>query len=124
MPSNWDNWRNRDKDAYHPNFPARALARKKKVKYTCEKCGVKQGDVLINARGEPYKARVAAAHVNHDPHKARAKLIILCDRCHLYHDKDEHGRKSRRTHYRKKYEAAIQSGQLELPLLINKKKQS
>jgi len=118
MPFNWK-W---NKENYHPNFPDRALARKKQVKYTCEQCGVKQGDELINAYGKPYKAVVAAAHVNHDPQNARAKLIILCHRCHLRYDALEHGKNARRTLYRKKRESAINSGQLELPFKFKRKR--
>jgi 5-methylcytosine-specific restriction endonuclease McrA len=121
MPSGWKYWEQK-KENYHPNFNKRALARKKRVKYTCELCGVKQGDTQINKYGKPYKVSVAAAHVNHDPWNARAKLIILCQRCHLHHDRWEHGKNARRTHYRKQREAALQSGQLELPLKRARKK--
>ena len=115
MPSGWKHWE-RAKEKYHPNYPARSRARKKRVKYTCEECGTKQGETQINKYGKPYKVVVAAAHVNHDPHNARAKLIILCQRCHLRNDAPEHGKNARRTHYRKQREAALQCGQLELPL--------
>jgi 5-methylcytosine-specific restriction endonuclease McrA len=119
MPSNWDNWK-RNKEKYHPNFDRRSKSRKKRVKYICEQCGARQGDTRVNKRGEPYKVMVAAAHVNHDPQNARAKLIILCQQCHLRHDGPEHGKNARRTFYRKKREAAINSGQLELPLKLRR----
>lgn len=114
MSSNWDNWK---REEYHPNFKRRARARKMKVDFTCEQCGIKQGEERINKRGRPYKVMVAAAHVNHDPMNARAKLIILCQVCHIKFDAIEHGRKARSTYYRKKREAQLQSGQLELPLM-------
>jgi hypothetical protein len=108
---NWHNW---NPEEYHPNFRERALARKKRVKYTCEQCGVKRGETLVNTYGKPYKAMMAAAHVNHDPRNGRAKLIILCQRCHLRHDAPEHAKKQRRTIHRKKREAQISAGQLTL----------
>lgn len=117
MPYNWT-WR---KENYHPNYAERALARKKRVKYTCESCGVKQGDELINKYGKPYKALVAAAHVNHDPQNGRAKLIILCQKCHLRYDLPEHAKSIKRTIHRKKREDQIKNGQLELPFKFGKK---
>jgi hypothetical protein len=123
MPFNWNSWQ-KNKDDYHPNFPERALARKKRVKYTCEHCGIRQGEELINAYGKPYKAVMSAAHVNHDPRNGRAKLIILCQRCHLRYDAPEHAKKQRRTIHRKKRDIAISNGQLELPFKFKEKRSS
>jgi len=119
MPSNWANWK---REEYHPNFNKRALARKKRVKYTCERCGAKQGDTKLNKKGEPYKVVVAAAHLNHDPQNARAKLVIYCQACHSWYDGPEHGKKTRRTIYRKKRETEISNGQLELPFKLKGKR--
>lgn len=117
MPSGWKHW---NQDDYHPNFARRALWRKKCVKYTCEKCGARRGDRRLNKSGRLYKVMVAAAHVNHDPGNARAKLIILCQVCHLEHDAFEHAKKASQTWKRKEREKKIQSGQLELPLKYKK----
>lgn len=117
MPSGWNRW---SQDGYHPNFARRARYRKKRVKYTCEKCGAKQGDERMSKSGRPYKVVVSAAHVNHDPENARAKLLILCQVCHLEHDVFEHARKASQTWKRKARQAEIQAGQLELPLKFKK----
>jgi hypothetical protein len=106
--SGWKRW---NKDDYHPNFPSRSRSRKRRVKYTCEKCGAKQGETRLSKTGRPYKVMVAAAHVNHDPEKARAKLIILCQTCHLEHDVFEHARKAKQTYHRKEHEKQIEAGQ-------------
>lgn len=119
MPSGWKNW---DKSDYHPNFARRSRWRKKRVKYTCEKCGVKQGQTKLSKSGHPYKVVVSAAHVNHDPQNPRAKLIILCQTCHLEHDVFEHARKAKQTYHRKERDKKLQSGQLELPLKFKKEK--
>jgi hypothetical protein len=119
MPSGWERW---NKDEYHPNFARRARWRKKRVKFSCEECGAKQGETRLSKSGQPYKVVVSAAHVNHDPANPRAKLIILCQVCHLEHDVFEHARKAKRTYHRKEREKKIQSGQLELPLKFKKDK--
>lgn len=111
MASNWKNYR---PEEYHPNFERRARARKKRAKYTCERCGAKSGEERISKLGRPSKVKVAAAHVNHDPMNARAKLIILCDACHNKHDAPNRAKKTRRTYYRKEREKQLQAGQLEM----------
>src|SRR5438105_1106409 len=106
MPSNWDNWK---REEYHPNFARRARYHKKRVKYTCEQCGAKQGETRLSKSGRPYRVVVSAAHVNHDPQNARAKLIILCQTCHLEHDIFDHARKAKRTYYRKERDKKLQA---------------
>ena|SRR5256885_1297469 len=119
MGSNWDRWK---REEYHPNFARRARWHKKRTKYTCEKCGTKQGETRLNKSGQTYKVMVSASHINHDPGNARAKLIILCQVCHLEHDVFEHARKARSTYYRKERDKKLQAGQLELPLKFKKEK--
>jgi len=116
--SGWERW---NKDDYHPNFARRARWRKKRVGYTCEKCGAKQGEIRLSKSGRPYKVMAIAAHVNHDPQNARAKLIILCQTCHLEHDVFDHARKIKRTYHRKERDKKLQAGQLELPLKFKNK---
>lgn len=115
MGSNWDNWKRED---YHPNFAKRSRYRKRRVKYTCEKCGAKRGETRLSKTGRTYKVMVAAAHVNHDPENARAQLIILCQTCHLDHDVFAHVRSKKRNDREKQ----IQAGQLELPLKFKEKR--
>src|SRR5579859_1796142 len=117
--SGWQRW---DKSHYHPNFARRARWHKKRAGYACQKCGAKQGEIRISKHGRPYKVMAIAAHVNHDPQNARAKLIILCQVCHLEHDVFEHARKARSTHYPKERDKKLQAGQLELPLKFKKEK--
>jgi hypothetical protein len=124
LGTNWANWRKQKQSDYHPNFKRRARYRKRLVKYTCEHCGARKGEERINKQGQPYKVMVAAAHVNHDPHNSRAKLIILCQVCHILHDRYDHADKARRTYYRKKREAMIQAGQLELFGTHNRRKKA
>jgi hypothetical protein len=112
--SNWDNWKKQKRPFYHPNFDRRSLSRKQRVKFTCERCGAKQGEERLNRRGCPSKVMVSAAHINHDPWNSRAKLIILCQACHNRHDRYDRADKARKTHYRKRHESMIQAGQLEL----------
>ena len=119
MASGWKNW---NKSDYHPNFSRRARWHKKRVGYACEECGAKQGATRLSKSGQPYRVVVSAAHVNHDPGNSKAKLIILCQVCHLEHDVFEHARKIKRTYHRKEREKKIQAGQLELPLKFKKEK--
>jgi hypothetical protein len=116
----WDKWRN-DKKGYASNYQMRSDWEKERVDYTCQHCGVRQGEVRMNKHGRFYKVVVHAAHVNHDPHNPHAELIVLCSACHKRYDADEHGRKGRSTHYRKQREAQIQAGQLELFALGRKR---
>lgn len=111
MVSTWDRWHKAKQD-YHPNFERRANWRKKRVGYACEQCGAKRHEERISREGRPYKVALNAAHVNHDPHKRDAKLIILCQVCHLRYDRDDHADKASRTYHRKNREAQVANGQL------------
>lgn len=124
MSSGWKHWERNSKQNYHPNFERRSLARKKLVKYTCELCWIRQGEIRMSEKGNPHKVVVSAAHVNHDPWNPRAELIILCEDCHNKFDALERGKKIRATYHRKQREAALQSGQLELSLKRARKKAS
>jgi hypothetical protein len=117
--TNWHNW---DEAAYASNFRRRADWHKKRAKYTCAHCLVRQGAWRVGKSGKPYKVVVSAAHVNHDPRNPRAKLIVLCQSCHKRYDARVHGEKSRRTYHRKQREAQMQAGQLELFTLGKRRK--
>jgi 5-methylcytosine-specific restriction endonuclease McrA len=97
---------------YHPNFFKRAQYCIKRAKYTCQHCGIKRGEEYITKGGNTDKAVIQAAHVNHDPTKARAKLIALCKPCHLKYDGPMHGEKAGKTKGRKKVQKQIDAGQL------------
>jgi len=49
------------------------------------------------------KVVLATAHLDHDPTNNRPKnLLALCQRCHLLHDRQEHWRRRRLTHRRRR----------------------
>jgi 5-methylcytosine-specific restriction endonuclease McrA len=100
-----------DKSRYHPNFPKRASYCVKRAKYTCRECGIKKGDRYITQKGDTMKAVIQAAHINHDPMNARAKLRALCAVCHLKYDGPMHGKKAANTKKQKKIQIQIDAGQ-------------
>lgn len=95
---------------YHPNFFTRGPSCIKRAKYTCQHCGKKRGDEYRAETGRIDCVVIQAAHVNHDPANPRAKLIALCKQCHMSYDSPTHIQ----TKKRKKREAMIAAGQLEL----------
>jgi hypothetical protein len=97
---------------YHPNFFKRGPYCIKRAKHTCQHCGIKRGEEYITKDGNTDKAVIQAAHVNHDPERARAKLIALCKPCHLKYDGPMHGKKAGKTKRRKKVQKQIDAGQL------------
>ena len=83
--------------------------------WKCERCGIANGTELIGKkRGNVYKVRLAAAHLNHDPENPDPELIALCEVCHLRHDRFLHGKNSHRTLRAKRYRATLDAGQMEL----------
>ena len=102
-------------DDYHSNFDDRKKERKEQAGWQCEKCGAKNGEQKISqTSGEIYTVYVQAAHLDHDPENGEARLMILCQACHLKYDGPMHGKKMIRTKRMKEIEKAIQSGQLQL----------
>ncbi len=55
--------------------------------WMCEGCGVAQGTERESRRGNLYRVRLAACHMDHNErHLLDAELICLCERCHWHHD--------------------------------------
>lgn len=105
-----------DRKQYHPNFSNRSKLCINRAGYTCQQCGRKQGEEFTAKSGRDEKVTLQAHHPNHDPMNGRAVLICLCEQCHLEIDKWYRGNRARQTFYRKKHEAQITAGQLELPM--------
>src|SRR5260370_39512756 len=102
----WQRW-DEKKQEYHPNFKKRAEYCLKRAKDTCQHCGIKRGEEYTTKEGNIDRAVIQAAHVNHDPKNARAKLIALCKPCHLRYDAPMHGEKGGKTKRRKKVQKQI-----------------
>ena len=71
--------------------------------FTCEHCGIQQGQERVSRRtGVVYKVIVAAAHVDHsDRHNPHADLKCLCPTCHGIMDYQNHVREKEGTFQRR-----------------------
>lgn len=104
-----------NRELYPSNWQDLARACKERANWKCEQCGMAHGSELVGRkRGNRYKVRLTAAHLDHDPENPEPRLIALCEACHLRYDRFLHGRNARRTKYRKQIEAMKVAGQLEL----------
>lgn len=102
-------------ELYPDNWNELALRCKEQARWKCEECGVAHGTELIGEkRGNVYRVRITAAHMDHDPENPNPRLKALCEACHLKYDRFLHGGNARRTHYRKAYEAMRDAGQIDL----------
>lgn len=103
-------------DLYPDNWEEIATACKDRAGWKCEQCGWIHRAVRIGKKyGKPYNDYLAVAHINHDPSDNREEnLKALCQRCHLQHDIEQHVISCRRTKQRKRREAQLEAGQLEL----------
>lgn len=102
---------------YPRNWKELARACKERAGWLCEQCGIAHGTERIGrTRGNFYHVRLAAAHLDHDTENPNPRLMAMCEVCHIQYDRFLHGMNARSTHYRKLREAALQSGQLELPM--------
>lgn len=98
---------------YHPNYKERARICKELANWQCEQCGIADGTWRIGVK-RAYKEVIQAAHLDHDIKNPNARLMAMCQDCHLKYDALEHGRNARNTRYRKECEKWIAAGQLEL----------
>ncbi len=109
-----------DYKQYHPNFRKRAKRCIERAGYQCQHCLRKQGEEYVSKSGQKQQVALQAHHPNRDPMNGRAVLVALCVQCHLEEDKWYRAKKATSTKYRKKREAEISSGQLELPFYQKK----
>jgi hypothetical protein len=110
MPIDWND--------YHPNFKTRGPAYIKRKKYTCEECGRKRGDEYLTKGGKIDTIVIQAHHPNHDRMNPKAKLVALCEPCHLKADGGYH----QKIRKRNAKEAELEAGQMILPGFEEKKK--
>ncbi len=101
---------------YADNWEDISLAYRERTFWRCEQCDVAQGMWRISkSLHEHYRVNLQVAHLNHDTTDNRDEnLMSLCQDCHLKHDGPENSRKAIQTKYRKKLEAELAAGQLEL----------
>jgi len=99
---------------YPPNWEAMALAAKEKANWCCEWCGVAHGTERTSLKGNPYKVFLTVHHPDGDTENPNARIVALCQTCHLRDDVAMHVRHARETRQRKARELAQAAGQLEL----------
>lgn len=80
---------------YHPDFPEKAKQLKRAAGNRCQRCGMLHGDLTTNRYGQPVEVQVGVAHLDHDIWNARARLMVLCRRCHIRYDARQRRRKRR-----------------------------
>ncbi len=82
-------------ELYPANWDELARECKDKAGWKCEQCNVAHGTELVGRkRGNRYKVRITAAHLDHDPENPNPRLMALCEACHLRHDRFLHGTKN------------------------------
>ncbi len=78
---------------YPANWDEVARACKERAGWCCELCGIAQGTQVVSERtGVVYEVKLAAAHLDHDPWNADARLAALCPSCHARYDYSWHER--------------------------------
>jgi hypothetical protein len=70
-----------------------AARRKKAARWRCQECGAMHGAMTVNRHGMPCKVVVTVAHLDHDVWNRRARLRVLCARCHIRYDARQRRRK-------------------------------
>lgn len=102
-------------ERYPENWLELAQECKDKAGWKCEECGIEHDTVLLGKkRGNIYKVKLTAAHLDHDPENPNPRLKALCQSCHLKYDRWLHGDNARKTLYRRRREAMLEAGQLEM----------
>ena len=80
-------WRMKHRWLYPANWDELAWACKERAGWRCEGCGIAQGAEVVSERtGVVYEVKLAAAHLDHDPWNADARLAALCPSCHARYD--------------------------------------
>ena len=80
-------WRMKHRWLYPVNWDELAWACKERAGWCCEGCGIAQGTEVVSERtGVVYDVKLAAAHLDHDPWNADARLAALCPSCHARYD--------------------------------------
>lgn len=112
-----------DRSLYPPNWNEISLERRTRAGWKCEWCGAKYrqphprtGKIVILS-----VAHLGTAHADGTPGNKHDKMDVrdenlacLCARCHLLYDMDDHIYNAKRTRWRRKREARIAAGQLEI----------
>jgi hypothetical protein len=77
----------RNKHLYPKNWKELSWECRELAHWLCQTCGVPQGTERESRRGNIYRVRLAACHVDHqERYKPDAELICLCEICHWHHD--------------------------------------
>ena len=102
--------RTRKSPEYPPNWSEMAKACKDAAKWRCEWCGVIHGEERIGKNGKAYKVFMTVHHPDNDTLNPDARLVCLCQECHLRDDvvlHMQHARETRRL-------GLIEAGQLPM----------
>lgn len=99
---------------YPSNWKELSLQCKERAGWKCEQCGIAEGTSRQSLAKRWYGVRLTAAHLDHDPENAHARLAALCEVCHLRYDGAMHGLHRHQTVQKRKHQKYIEAGQLEL----------
>jgi len=102
---------------YADNYYVRRDILRDLFDWTCQQCGRKHGQLREKKKGKGYcKVRVQVHHPDRDTENPDARLILLCDLCHITSRDDipERDKNAKRTRNLKKKKAREKSGQLDL----------
>src|SRR5260221_13327337 len=97
---------------YPENWAELARAAKERANWCCEWCGIAQGTECMSLKGKPYRIMLTVHHPNGDTENPDAQLVALCQTCHLRDDAPMHAKHAQETMRRKRYDEALEAGQL------------
>lgn len=75
-----------DPRLYPVDWPEIARRCKQRAGYRCRQCGAGRGQLYLDRFGVVRHTVITVAHLDHDPWNPRARLRVLCARCHLRYD--------------------------------------
>lgn len=102
------------KPHYPPNWKEMSQQAKERAGYRCEWCGIAHGTEVTGIKGKTYKVFMTVHHPDSDTLNPNARLICLCQRCHLRDDAPMHAKHARETLAKMRIKSALNAGQLAL----------
>jgi hypothetical protein len=121
------------KARYPATWPEIARGVKEKAGWRCEECGIAQGALRTNIRGQYFREVLTCAHLGtpfpdgrpadkYDTMDCRPEnLACLCTACHLLYDMADHVAARRETLRQKKRDALLSLYGSEQPLFEERK---
>lgn len=100
---------------YPSNWRTIASAYKERVGWRCEQCAVTHGTKRLSVQGRPYRVVITVAHLDrYDTLNPDARLVALCQVCHLAYDREDNLVRRRANRWQHRVRRLRRQGQLVL----------